>query len=128
GVPNPAKDKPAYSSKPGEHSATITKLTPLTTYHVIVRANDAAGNTDDNKYSLAVTTPEGVAPTFDGVKRASATGTTVRLFWFPATDNVSHPENIVYDVYSSFTQHREDFTKPPRATSAPGAASIVLTE
>lgn len=127
-VPNPDKDDPAYTSKPGEHAATIGKLEPLTTYHVIVRAKDPAGNVDDNTYSLAVTTPEGVPPTFGGVKRASADGATVRIFWLPGSDNVTHPENIVYDVYSSLQQHKEDFNKPPRATSAPGAASIVLTE
>ncbi len=127
-IPNPDKDKPVLTTKPGEHSAVITKLTPLTTYHVIVRATDPSGNTDSNAYSLGITTPEGVAPTFDGVKKASADGNTVRLFWLPASDNVTHPENILYDVYSSLTQHREDFTKPPRATSAPGAASIVLQE
>ena len=58
----------------------------------------------------------------------AADGKTVRLFWLPASDNVTHPENIVYDVYSSLTQHREDFNKPPRATSAPGAASIAIQE
>ncbi len=127
-APDPDKDKPAYTSKPGEHTAIIDDLTPLTTYHVIVRATDPAGNTDTNTYSLAVTTPEGVPPTFSGVKRASADGATVRLFWLPGSDNVTHPENIVYDIYSSLQQHREDFNKPPRATSDPGAASIVLTE
>src|SRR5207237_747329 len=101
---------------------------PLTTYKVIVRALDPSGNVDDNTSSLGVTTPEGVAPTFDGLKRASADGNTVRLFWLPASDNQTNPDNMVYDVYSSLTQHREDFGKPPRATSAQGAASITLTE
>lgn len=127
-VPNPDKDKPTYTSKPGEHSTIIGKLDPLTTYHVIVRATDPSGNTEGNTYSLGVTTPEGIAPTFTGLKKASAEGKTVRLFWLPASDNVTHPENIVYDVYSSFNQHKEDFNKPPRATSQPGAASIVIEE
>jgi hypothetical protein len=127
-IPNPAKDDPVYVSKPGEHSTIITKLDPLTTYHAIVQATDPSGNTEGNTYSLGVTTPEGIAPTFDGVRQASAEGNLVRLFWLPASDNVTHPENILYDVYSSLTQHREDFTKPPRATSAPGAASIAITE
>jgi hypothetical protein len=127
-VPNPDKDKPAYESKPGEHEAIIDGLDPLTTYKVVVRALDPSGNVDDNTSSLGVTTPEGVAPTFDGIRRASADGTTVRLFWLPASDNSTNVDNIVYDVYSSLTQHREDFTKPPRATSAQGAASITLVE
>ncbi|HEX4338163.1 MAG TPA: hypothetical protein VH062_19780 [Polyangiaceae bacterium] len=127
-VPDPDKDKPAFTSKPGAHTALIAKLSPLTTYHTIVRAVDAAGNVDTNTYSLAVTTPEGIAPTFDGIKTANSVGNTVRLFWYPGSDNFTHPENIVYDVYSSLIQHREDFTKPPRATSAPGVASITIDE
>jgi hypothetical protein len=127
-VPDPKKDDPVYVSKPGEHSTIITKLDPLTTYHVIVQATDPSGNTEGNTYSLGVTTPEGIGPTFNGLRQASADGNTVRLFWLPASDNVTHPENILYDVYSSLTQHREDFSKKPRATSAPGAASITLQE
>jgi hypothetical protein len=117
---------PKATSKPGEHSATVSGLSPLKSYYVIVRASDPAGNTDDNTRVLAVTTPEGVAPTFDGVKLASSNGTTVRIFWPPATDNITDSASIIYDVYESLTSRVYDFSKPSY-TSAPGASSITIT-
>lgn len=118
---------PTMTTKPGQHSAIVKGLNPLTAYYVTVRASDPSGNTDTNTRVLSVTTPEGVAPTFDGVKLASAEGKTVRVFWPPATDNVTDSASIVYDVYESLTSHVYDYTKPSYTTK-PGASSITINE
>ena len=125
-APDPTKDKPTYTSKPGERSTTIKDLKASTSYKVMVRAVDGAAHSDGNKRVLGVTTPEGVAPTFDGVRRANAEGSSIRLFWSPATDNLTSPPSIVYDVYESLRQRGEDLTGPPKVTSAPGASSILM--
>jgi hypothetical protein len=118
---------PTLVTKPGVHSAIVTGLDPLTSYFVAVRAADPSGNKDTNTRVLSVTTPEGVAPTFDGAKLASADGMTVRVFWPPATDNKTDTASIVFDVYETLNKGREDYSKPSY-TSAPGASSIVIQE
>jgi hypothetical protein len=93
--PDPAVDPPTYTSPPGEYSTAIGNLEPLTSYYVVVRVADPKGNADANARTLGVTTPEGIPPAFGGVKDASAEGTAVRIFWAPATDNATAPQNIV---------------------------------
>lgn len=119
---------PKVVSKPGEHSVIVTGLTPLTSYYVIVRAADPAGNVDENVRTLAITTPEGVPPTFDGVKLASSEGKTVHIFWPPATDNVTDSASMLYDVYESLANPRQENFAKPTYTSKPGASSITITE
>ena len=46
------------------------------------------------------------------------------LRWEPATDNVTRPKKIVYDVYQAAAPGGEDFTAPTY-TTAPGATSFV---
>lgn len=119
---------PKMTSKPGQHTAIVTGLSPLTSYYVIVRAADPSGNTDGNTRVLAVTTPEGVGPTFDGAKLASSEGKTVRIFWPPATDNITDSASIVYDVYESLLSRGQNLQGKPSYTSAPGASSITIQE
>ena len=80
-------------------SATVTNLTPGTSYTFAVRARDAAGN--DSAYSNAVaaytlpsqdTTP----PTAPGSPVMSAVGLTVTLIWSVSTDDVGV---VAYDLY-----------------------------
>lgn len=135
--PDPSTDTPAYKSKPGEHSTLLTALpsatgpTPLlpqTTYNVMVRSTDPAGNEDANTRVLSVVTPEGVPPAFDGARLASSEGTTVRVFWLPGTDNATEAQNIIYDVWATTQGPRTENqnTAPPTYTSEPGASSIVI--
>jgi len=46
-----------------------------------------------------------------------------RLTWDPATDNVTSPSKILYEVYQSNTAGGEDFSTPTY-TTAPGATSF----
>jgi hypothetical protein len=128
GAPPDTTQPPTKTTPRGQHSTIVGGLDPLTSYYVTVRAADPSGNVDSNTRALSVTTPEGIAPTFDGAKLASSEGKTIRVFWPPATDNVTDSASIVYDVYESLVSHREDFTKPPNYTSSPGASSIVINE
>ncbi len=126
GTPDPASGSPVLTTAPGVHSATVAGLLPLTTYSVLVRAIDGGGNQDKNDRILKAATPEGIPPAFGGVKRGDAEGTTVRLFWTPATDNVTEQPNIVYDVYQALNSHAQNFATPT-FSSDPGVSSIALT-
>jgi hypothetical protein len=71
-------------------------------------------------------------PTFAGVKSATTcipgpigegrTG-TFHLSWEAATDNVTPPSKIIYNVYQATTAGGEDFSQPTY-TTAPGATSF----
>jgi hypothetical protein len=78
--------------------------------------------------SVAETTP----PTFGGLKSAvtclpgpvgGGRSSTYNLSWDPATDNVSPPSRIVYDVYQANAPGGENFSTPTY-TSAAGATSF----
>ena len=117
--------KPSATSAPGETSVLVEKMSPLTDYYVVVRAVDADGNEDANTFELTTRTPEGINPTFGGAKRALAEAAGVRLYWPPASDNVTEVANIVYDVFVALEQGKYDFTKASH-TSAPGAVDYLV--
>lgn len=116
---------PVAVSDPGQSSVTLSGLTPLTDYAVIVRAVDTAGNEDENTLTRYGRTPEGVSPSFSGAKQAIATGQTIKLYWFPATDNVTEPANIIYDIYEATEDRQQNFATPSYS-SPPGAISFVV--
>lgn len=126
--PDPDADDPILTTDPGVRSVVVGDLTPLTTYFVLVRVEDPDENVDDNTRVIGVTTPEGIAPTFDGLKFAQADGTSIRLFWIPATDNVTEPENIIYDIWESLNSRRQNFDAPPSYSTDPGVASWLITD
>ncbi len=72
------------------------------------------------------------APTFAGLGSATtciagpAAGQTARytLRWEPASDNVTRPKQIFYDVYQASSPGAEDFSAPTY-TSRHGATSFV---
>jgi len=75
---------------------------------------------------------DNIPPTFAGLKSATtcipgpiAGGrtTSYNLSWDPATDNVTPPKRIVYDVYQAETSGGEDFSTPTYTTPA-GATSF----
>jgi hypothetical protein len=117
---------PSATSQPGETSSLIKGgVEPLTDYYAVVRAVDANGNEDDNALELHVRTPEGVNPTFAGAKRALGEPGAVRLYWPPASDNVTEPANIVYEIYVADAAGKEDLSKPTH-TSPPAATTFLV--
>jgi hypothetical protein len=85
-----------------------------TTYHFVVRARDAAGNSDDNTEEIDGTTgPDTTAPVFSGCSLATSTGaTSAFLSWKPARDDVTPADHILYAVYVAEQPGEQDFTLP----------------
>lgn len=111
-------------------SATITNLDPASTYYVLCKARDGANNLDVNRNEKSAATGSDVTPpTFDGLANAIFDGEkrTVTLQWGLASDDQTDRAAIVYDVYESKVSGAFDFTTP-RASSAPGAPTITLTD
>ncbi|WP_428262646.1 fibronectin type III domain-containing protein [Haliangium sp.] len=115
---------------PGATSASISGLELATTYYVVVRARDAAGNVDDNTVEVSATTldvADNSPPTFAGVDSAEAIGTTaVSLGWQAADDDVADSADIRYRVYFADTSAGQDFATP-YATTAAGATEALVT-
>jgi len=114
----------------GETTAIVPGLGRDTSYFVVCRAVDPSDNSDDNmRLQSAKTKADDVAPDFDGVVVVdNVTTFTADLSWTPATDNLSKPKNIVYDVFLSETSGEFDLESKPFATSPPGASGLTLTE
>ncbi|MBB5938707.1 glycosyl hydrolase family 18 protein [Streptomyces zagrosensis] len=86
-------------------SATISELTPATTYQFAVRAKDTRGNLGALSAPVSATTVDPATdptpPTAPGDLRSTAkTASTVSLAWNKATDNVAV---AAYDVYRDGT-------------------------
>lgn len=112
-------------------SIALQDLQPGKPQFFVCRARDAAGNVDTNKVEKAATTAADViAPVFGGATDATVDGVlrTVLLGWTPATDETTGGAAIVYDVYESKTPGVYDFTAAPRASSAPGATTLLVTD
>jgi heme/copper-type cytochrome/quinol oxidase subunit 2 len=120
----------AATSLPGATSVVVAGLATGTTYYACVRARDAAGNRDTNNVTASATTlaPDTTAPTFAGITSLNTpTLTTLTAHWSAASDSVSSPSNISYDVCwatSSIGCTGGNFTA--LASSPPGATSIVI--
>ncbi len=87
-----------------EAEATVTGLTPSTTYSFTVRARDGAGNVSAPTAALNVTTaaPDTSAPTAPTALAASSvTSSSASLSWSASTDDVGV---AAYDVYYGTTR------------------------
>jgi hypothetical protein len=125
----PAFDKAPAATVTGASSAVVTGLLPDTTYRIVCRARDAAGNHDDNTVEKTVSTGDVAPPAFDGLTSATldAALREVTIAWLPATDAKTPQNELVYVVYQSTTAGVYDFASPPAAVSAAGATSVKLT-
>jgi hypothetical protein len=121
-----------FATVTGAETAVLPSLMTSTTYYFVCRARDEAGNEDDNTVEVSATTGSNpTPPTFAGIDLPAFTGDpaarTATLSWAAAMDVATPTDQIVYEVYESETMGGEDFTKPPAATTMPGALSITLT-
>jgi hypothetical protein len=120
---------PDAVSAPGATSVTVRGLPAAsTTYYVVVRAVDAAGNVDTSPEDVielsGMSGGDTIPPVFSGC--ASAVGVdaqSIAVTWTPATDNSTPQSLIAYDVYASTTVGGWDFTTPTATfKSTTGAA------
>lgn len=117
----------------GATSVKVSNVAPGSKHYFVCRARDLGDNLDTNRVERTTTTatdPHG--PTFLGLTPLSGDDFSpskreVTLRWAPATDDRTPPENIVYDVYEAGSSQGQDFSAPPRASSAPGATSVTVT-
>jgi hypothetical protein len=119
---------PQLTSPPGATSVEFTGLVPNGDYFVVVRAENLAGAEDDNTVEeSAKTVADTTAPTFAGVKTATAAGGgSVELSWDPATDDLTPAGAMLYQAFVGFTAGGVSFVSPA-AISQPGASSVVVT-
>lgn len=118
------------ASVTGATSIRITGLASNTTWHFVCRARDFSGNRDANVVErVAKTLIDDTPPTFGGLVSASVDplARTVRFAWAPGSDDKTPADQLVYDVFEGEAAGAEDFSTP-RASSAPGALEIVVTD
>jgi hypothetical protein len=123
-------DQPVLETPPGATSAVVGELGVSTQYFFVVRARDESGTVDDNTIEIDATTSavtDSAPPTFAGVTGGMALGATVvELSWTAATDDLSPPADIVYNVYMAETSGAQTFDTPTVTTLA-GATTAAVT-
>lgn len=120
---------PTFTTAPGATSYTASKLAVNTTYYFVVRAQDLAGNVDQNKAEVKATTPANAdtqPPAFAGLTSATASGNSVTLTWNAATDNITASNQLVYLIYQATAAGGENYASPTYTTAA-GATSYAAT-
>lgn len=115
---------PDAVSPPGATSLTVTGLAQAnTTYYVVVRAVDAAGNVDTSPESVIEKSgksgSDDIAPVFGGcTSAAKVDAQSIAVTWNSATDNSTPAAEIVYDVFAATTQGGQDFSHPTQTFKA----------
>jgi hypothetical protein len=120
--------KPTAVAPPGATSAELfVGITSNTTYSVVVRAVDEAGNADDNvTEKTATTAADKTAPVFAGAASATTAGpAAVTVTWAPAKDDLTPPEGIVYYIYGAQVSGKK-VLESLLAVSEPGATSFLV--
>lgn len=106
---------PTTISKPGATSIDVKGLFKSSSlYRFVMRARDAADNTDGNTAILTSRPGRDVTPPrFAGCNAAVAdsAGSAI-LSWTKAVDDVTPDKEIAYDIFASVDETRFDFTTP----------------
>ncbi|HLG18984.1 MAG TPA: fibronectin type III domain-containing protein [Bdellovibrionota bacterium] len=121
---------PTFTTPPGTTFVQVKGLNGSTTYHFSVRARDAEGNRDANSVVRSAFTPvapsDSIPPTFGGLASAiPASPQQIDLAWSTASDNLTSPSGIVYDIYFS-TSPTMNYASP-KVTTAPGIIRYSVT-
>lgn len=83
-------------------SATVSGLSPGTTYYIAVGAKDSAGNVSVYSTLTSSTLADTLSPTISsGTITGTASLQSIALSWTKATDNGSQQANLQYAVYRS---------------------------
>jgi hypothetical protein len=115
----------AFGSRPARLGVTLGLMLLLATAASLVAGAPAEARRSDN-----------IPPSFAGLKSATTClpgpvgggrTTSYNLSWDPATDNVTPPKRIVYDVYQAEMSGGEDFSTPTYTTSL-GATSFATPQ
>ena len=113
----------------GTTNAIVTGLSNTETYYFVVRAEDEAGNEDDNSVEVSATTAatsDTTAPTFAGATSAGfATATSIQISWDVASDNISDVSTIKYNIYSSLNSAGQSFTTATKTVI--GTTNTIIT-
>ncbi|MEK8022692.1 MAG: hypothetical protein AAB229_02685 [Candidatus Hydrogenedentota bacterium] len=106
-------------------SFVLTNLDLNANYFVVVRARDEAGNRDANTKEVSTSVGDNKAPTFNGAVSISRSNGNATVTWEPATDNVTPPAGLLYDLYLATSSEGQSFMEPS-ATSAAGLTSYTF--
>ncbi len=122
-----ARTSLALTTVEGATEATLHHLgAPFEKRSLIVRAIDAADNTDGNTHALeAVLGADATAPTFAGCGAIEVGAKALRVSWAEANDDVSLPGEISYEVFVSKTPGGQQFATP--ASSVVGHTDVVVS-
>lgn len=133
---------------------TITRIVPVTDQafitefftvpngnnrHFVIEAKNSSGvtlyrplrefyaNLDGQPVTLTIDMKDAAAPSFNGLLSAMpVSATQIDLAWSPASDNLSSPANISYQIYMATTAGGQNFTLPGFSTSA-GSTGFSVT-
>jgi hypothetical protein len=111
-----------------QFTTTFNGLANLQTFYFVVRVRDPAGNTDTNDNVVsAATVSDTTAPTFGGLSSATQTGDNqILLQWSAASDDVSLPAQIVYDIFQAPTTSGTESYAAPTFTTGAGATQYTV--
>lgn len=119
---------PIGTTSPGQTTFTVTGLYPLVNRDYGVRAVDEYLNEDANEaVSVAAALDDVTPPTFAGAQTVGDIGwNEATVFWNAASDDVSGPQDIYYDVY--VVESGENFNfNVPTVTTTPGELKAQVT-
>lgn len=118
---------PSLVTAPGATSALVTRLADSSAARFfVVRARNSLGLEDQNTRELSSKPgPDTEPPQFAGCSAATTVqALTIDVTWLAATDAVSDPAHLTYDIFATTTAGQYDFTQPFAVVSGQQYASL----